>query len=297
MELNQSKVVFYPDPLHEYWLGDKQLKGISHLYGKHINPSKYEGIPERVLIKAAERGTLIHEDCRQVDMFDVATTPEGRDYQMLKFKYGIVSLANEYLVSDEEEFATQIDMVDEELNLYDFKTTSVLDEDSLSWQLSICAHLFEQQNPDLKVKKLFGIWLRNGKAKLVEVPRIATEIIYDLLDCEVTGREFIKPIVALPTSIDEALVKLADFEGFVALAEAELESKKKDIETIKCFLLEQMTANNIKKWETQNIVVTYVAPSERKSIDSTKLKAEQPEVYEQYLKTSTVKEQIKIKIK
>ena len=296
MELNRSEVIFTADT-HEYWLGDKQLRGISHLYGKHINPTEYEGIPERVMLKAAERGTFIHEDCRNVDMFDIATTQEGEDYKMLKEKYNIRPLANEHLVSDNEEFATMIDMLDEDLNLYDFKTTSVLKEESLSWQLSICAHLFEQQNPDLKVKKLYGIWLRNGKAKLVEVPRIATEIIYDLLDCEVTGREFIKPIATLPTSINEALVKLADFEGFIALAEAELEGKKKDIETIKEYLLEQMTANNVKKYESENIIITYVPPTERKSIDSTKLKSEQPEIYEQYLKTSQNKEQIKIKIK
>ena len=296
MELNRSEVIFTADT-HEYWLGDKQLRGISHLYGKHICPTKYEGIPERVLLKAAERGTLIHEDCRQVDLFGIATTPEGRDYQMLKEKYNIRPLANEHLVSDNEEFATMIDMLDEELSLYDFKTTAILDEESLSWQLSICAHLFEQQNPDLKVKKLYGIWLRNGKAKLVEVPRIATEIIYDLLDCEVTGREFIKPIATLPTSINEALDKLADFEGFIALAEAELESKKKDIETIKEYLLEQMTANNVKKYESENIIITYTAPTERKSVDSTKLKSEQPDIYEQYSKVSTIKESIRIKIK
>ena len=296
MNLKRSNVIFSADT-HEYWLGEKQLKGISHLYGKHINPSKYEGIPESVLMKAAERGSRIHDECRQLDMFGVATSPEAIAYSELKAKYNIEPVANEYLVSDNENFATMIDMADDAFNLYDFKTTSTLDEESLSWQLSICAHLFEQQNPDLKAGKLFGIWLRNGQAKLVEVPRIATETIYDLLDCEVTGRTFVKPTTALPTNVDEALVKLAEFEGFIALAEAEMESKKRDIEAIKEFLLEQMTANNIKKWETDNIVVTYVAPSERKSVDSTRLKSEQPDIYEQYSKVTNVKEQIKIKVK
>lgn len=296
MNLNRSKVIFAADT-HQYWLGDKQLKGISHLYGKHINPSKYEGIPESVLLKAAERGTQIHEECRQLDMFGITTSPETIAYAELKAKYNIYPLANEYLVSDDKEFATMIDMLDEEMSLYDFKTTSTLDEESLSWQLSICAHLFEQQNPELKVKKLYGIWLRNGKAKLVEVPRIETEKIYDLLDCEVTGRTFIKPTTELPANVDEALVKLADLEGFIALAEAELKATQDKIDAIKEFLLEQMTANNIKKWETDNILVTYVAPSERKSVDSTRLKAEQPDIYEKYSKTSEVKSNIRIKIK
>ena len=296
MQLNRSNVVFYNET-HEYWLGDKKLSGISHLYGKHINPSKYEGIPESVLLKAAERGSQIHDECRELDMFGITSSKESEDYLALKLKYGIIPLANEYLVSDNKNFATQIDMLDENLNLYDFKTTYVLDEESLSWQLSIEAYLFELQNPDLKCENLFGIWLRNGKAKLVEVPRIATETIMELLRCDVEGVEFIKPSVELPSTINEALEKLADFEGFITLAEAELESRKQDIATIKEYLLEQMKTNSVKKYESEKIIITYVAPSERKTIDSTRLKTEQPDIYENYVKTSQIKETIKIKVK
>ena len=58
-----------------------------------------------------------------------------------------------------------------------------------------------------------------------------------------------------------------------------------------------MRTNSVKKYESEKIIITYVAPSERKSIDTTKLKAEQPDIYEAYLKLSPIKESIKIKIK
>ena len=58
-----------------------------------------------------------------------------------------------------------------------------------------------------------------------------------------------------------------------------------------------MSINNVKKWETDNIVVTYVAPTTRESIDSKRLKKEQPDIYSQFIKTSKIKESIKIKIK
>ena len=50
-----------------------------------------------------------------------------------------------------------------------------------------------------------------------------------------------------------------------------------------------MTKNKFKKkWETDNIVVTYIAPSpERATIDSKQLKIDQPKIYEQYLKSIT----------
>lgn len=293
--MKTSKVVFIED-LHQYWLGDLQLFGTSGLYGKHIK-NVYADIPAHILQKAAERGTRIHDECRQVDLFGVATSPESKNYQKLMIENGIEPFETEYLVSDEKHFATKIDKLDRELNLYDIKTTYVLDQESLSWQLSISARLFEIQNPTLKVKKLFGIWLRDDKSKLVEVPRISDAIIDDLLDCEVTGRTFIVPEQTLPANVDQALQKLTDLESLISVAEAEMRSTKEQMETIKEFLKNQMSINNVKKWETDNIVVTYVAPTTRKSIDSKRLKEEQPDIYSQFIKTSQIKESIRIKIK
>ena len=80
----------------------------------------------------------------------------------------------------------------------------------------------------LKAKKLFGIWLRGDKSKLVEVPRISDTIIDDLLDCEVTGRTFIVPEQTLTANVDQALQKLTDLESLISIAEAELKSKKEE---------------------------------------------------------------------
>lgn len=293
--LKQSEVVFNQE-LHTYILGDKYLKGITGILSKHLFANKFDGIPEAVLKNAAERGSFIHDQCRQADIFGETENLEAKLYLECKAKYEIETLENEYLVSDEEMYATQIDMIDTNFNLYDIKTTSVLDTDYLSWQLSICAYLFELQT-DLKAGKLFGLWLRNGQAKLVEVNRISNEDIYDLLECDRADILFERRIENLPADVNQALVKLADFEGFIALAEAELKATQEKIDALKEFLLAQMEANNIKKWETENILVTYVAPTERKSVDSTRLKAEKPEVYNEYSKVSEVKSSIRIKIK
>ena len=45
------------------------------------------------------------------------------------------------------------------------------------------------------------------------------------------------------------------------------------------------------------MTVTYVKPTTRTSIDSTKLKKDMPEVAEKYSKTSNVKSSIRIKLK
>lgn len=293
--LKKSSVVF--DPVkHTYLLGEAYLKGISHIYGRFINPTKYEGIPESVLNKAAERGSMIHDSCRVADMVGHCSTEEARQYIELKKEKGISTIENEYIVSNELTHATAIDVVGDDYSLYDIKTTSKIDEDSLSWQLSICAYLFELQT-GLKANKLFGIWLRNGKAQLVEVKRIETSKIEDILYCDYNNLPYVSEKSIVPKDVNSALQKLSDLETVIQSIELQIKEKEKESEDLKLFLLENMKKNGIKKWETDKILVSYVESYKRESIDSKKLKEKEPEIYKAYAKESEVKETIKIKLK
>ena len=53
IELTQSGVIFNEE-LHEYWLGDKQLSGITEALRKQLHPDMYSSIPKRILEQAAE---------------------------------------------------------------------------------------------------------------------------------------------------------------------------------------------------------------------------------------------------
>lgn len=291
--MRTSKVIFNESD-HTYFLDGKQLQGVTGILKRNLFADKYADVPESVLKKASERGTAIHEACRMADMFEVIDCEEAGHYVALCRSENIRPIANEYLVSDNENYATMIDMVDADYNLYDIKTTAVLDEEYLSWQLSINAYLFEIQNPDLKAGSLFGIWLRNGEAKLVQVRKIDKETIETLLYCDKNGLPF---IVEKPANVEEAIQKLSDLEQIIIVQKAEIEAIEKRQEDLKAFLLEQMENAGVKKWETGNIAVTYVAPSTRITIDSKRLKDEQPEVYNSYTKVTETKQSLRIKIK
>ncbi len=294
MSLNYSKVVF--DPIeHTYFLEGKQLSGISKLYRKHIKDS-YASVPDAILQKAAERGQKVHDACRVADMFGTITCPEAEMYLKLKKENGIKTVENEYIVSDDKHFATAIDVLGDDFSTYNIKTTSVLDKESLSWQSSIEAVLFEKQNPHLKINKLYGIWLRD-KAELVEVPRIPDEEVLKLLECEIRGEKYTPPIEALPENVESALVKLAEFEAFVQTLKLDLLEHEKRMEVLQDYLKGEMAKNGIKKWETERIIVSYVEPTERVTLDSKKLKEEQPFIYEKYKKISAIKESLRIKLK
>jgi hypothetical protein len=44
------------------------------------------------------------------------------------------------------------------------------------------------------VRKLYGIWLKGKKGRLVEVNRIDPKVIRELLLCEIEGRTFVYPL-------------------------------------------------------------------------------------------------------
>ena len=57
--LAEPKVTFIEES-HQYFLGKKELKGVTGTLIKKAFPDTYKNIPESVLMKAAERGGLMH---------------------------------------------------------------------------------------------------------------------------------------------------------------------------------------------------------------------------------------------
>ena len=66
---------------------------------------------------------------------------------------------------------------------------------------------------------------------------------------------------------------------------------------VRAELQKVMEDNNIIKFESDEIVVNYIAPTTRESFDSKQLKADNPDLYDLYVKLSPVKASIKIKVK
>lgn len=299
MNLNRSDVVFIEET-HKYFNGDKELIGITGIISKMLFPNKYSGISEGVLRKAAERGSIIHSKCQTFDMFGGEwDCPEVENYAKIKKDNNLVAIENEYLVTDNERVATMIDVVfedtDDTVHLGDFKTTYSLDVESLSWQLSICARLFELQNPHLKVGKLYGIWLRGDKSKLQEVNRISDVEVDKLLDAYFSGGEYINPTLMI-TNTDE-IKKLVEVEQFIISLKEEADALEAQKKALLDGIEKQMELNDVKRWETDNIVLTRVLPTTSVTFDAKKFKEDNPELAAKYEKKSNKKGYLKLKIK
>lgn len=88
----------------------------------------------------------------------------------------------------------------------------------------------------------------------------------------------------------DTAVKIAEFEKRVK----ELKAKE---DKLKKLILEEMETKGIIKLNTDVLSITYVAPTERESLDSKKLREELPDIYDTYINIKPVKSSIRIKLK
>jgi hypothetical protein len=208
-------------------------------------------------------------------------------------------ITTEYLVSDNEYVASMIDGVFDDYSLYDIKTTSSLDMDYLSWQLSIYSYLFELQN-GVQAGKLYAIWLpkeQYGKPRMVEVTKIDKEEIKRLLECDMNGEQFTpSQEYAINKNISTDLISGEEVNMI-----ADLFSRLKELEDAKKELQERikqaMYNNGIKKFNSDKLDITYIEEGTKETFDSKQFKADYPDVYEKYVKTSKVSDSIRIKVK
>lgn len=323
IQLVQSQVEFSENP-HGYFLQGVQLSGITTLIkaatglGVYGDASDY--VKEYLIPKAGEKGTAVHHS---IEMYD-KTGEKITEYDLplnghldvsaqlenyIKLREGFDPIDNEYTVSDNLMYASNIDNVWQKKDtggiwLVDTKTNN-LDlypggEDALieylSWQLSSYAFLFEKQNPTLKVEGLLGNWFRDSQCKQWEIKRKDDSLISLLLDTEyaLTDYGFVyyvkdkSKFVYTGTEIAESQQNLIPHRIVAAIAiilEQEKAAKER-LDELKVQLKNAMIEHGIKSWDGGLFTATIAKDTVTNSFDSTRFKKEHPDMYEQYLKQS-----------
>lgn len=299
MKLVKSKVRF-DEEQHRYFLGEKELSGITGTLIKKAFPDTYKCIPDAVLAKAAERGSVVHQN---LELFDTvfnsdvnimhSVLPEVKDYNEMIISYGLHHVDSEYLVTDNENFASAIDKVlaDNEGNIYlaDIKTTATLHYDNVSLQLSIYAKWFEEQNPDLKVKEIVCMWFKNGQSKFQPLPRVSDEQIDELINAYLADDAEYQYKVEVPE-------QFSALEQEYRLITARMDALKIKQDELKEKIMKMMEDNKQKSVKTQFASYSYVAATTKKTFDTKLFKDTEPEHYEYYLKETTTKPSIRIKL-
>ena len=291
--MNKSNVI-YDEVVHSYHLNEKKLQGITGTLIPHAIGNKYADVPEHILTEKAQYGKLVHSEIEMfLNGFDPSEpTPEFLAFKKWQKKYKVNFIQSEFIVTDNENFATPIDGIDDVFNIYDWKTTAVLDKESVSWQLSICAYFSELMGNT--VNKLYALHLRGNECTLHEIERKQNDEVKRLIECYLNNVPYISTLVL---TNEEALQTIYDAEIMLIQLENEIKKYKEYKEKALSLLEKQMEEAGVKTFETERLKATRVLPTETITFDSKALLADMPELAEKYNKTSVRKGYLKLTIK
>lgn len=88
----------------------------------------------------------------------------------------------------------------------------------------------------------------------------------------------------------EVSAKIASFEF-------QMKTIKKYEDDLKAQILASMEEHEIKEIDTEEIAITYIPKSDRESFDSKRFRKDHPDTYDDYVKISSVKPSVRIKLK
>lgn len=290
-------MITFKEDTHEYFNGDKKLISVTQLMQKHGLAPSYDGVPSEVLNRKAERGTLIHKEIEDyVKNGEIGFTTEFTAFKEYLATEGIEVVGSEFIVYNDVVAGT-VDLLLEELpNLViaDIKTTSTLHKEAVSWQLSIYAYLYMLgHETGIENAKAFH-FDKDGNLNVVDIPLKPMTEVEKLLECERNGEIY---QIELPAAVKTQLTELAAAEQIIKTIELQKKEAEANAQKLRDALMQAMEENSVTTFENDAIKLTYVAPSTRTSIDSTKLKKELPDIAEKYTKTSQVKASLRITLK
>lgn len=303
IQLNNCGVEFI-DSTHTYLLNGKELKGITGVLHRCLFPDMYKGVSEDILQQAASAGSVVHE---QIEIYDTMgfepSVPEVKAYAKMKQELGYETVANEYVVSNGEDYASGIDLTmhkvgteENEVELWDVKHTYNVNRSYVEWQLSIYKVFFEALNPDIKVTAIKCLWLRDDKKRglinrLIPLKPHTKKEVERLLDCDRQGILYDGKVEKIAPYVEDSEQRLV----WLTKQINDLTAEKKEL-TEK--ILQGMQKDGSKNIKTAFLTISRTEPSTVTTLDTKSLDADDEALYEKlvekYPKVTTRGESVRI---
>ena len=83
----------------------------------------------------------------------------------------------------------------------------------------------------------------------------------------------------------------------IAEVTAKMKELKEKEDALKNAILNEMESKGVIKLDNDIVSIKYIASTDRESFDSKKFRAEQPDMYDEYVRISPVKASVRIKVK
>lgn len=260
-----------------------------------ISPD-YTFVNDEVLQKAADKGSVVHKEIEDfIKNGEIGFTKELGNFTDYLKAHQLTPVESELMVNDDLVAGT-IDLVlkaeNGELILADVKTTSTIHSDSVSWQCSIYKKLYDGSH-EQKISRLCVFHFnKDGELNVRDLPIKDDGVINELYEWYKT-----QPDTKFELSNIGQLSELYEVEKIIAYFESQKKEWEEKSTAMRESIVNVMKEKGISKFENEKIMITYIAPTIAKTLDTAKLKTEKPEVYNAYLKDTEKKEQVRIKLK
>lgn len=290
-----NSAVKFDESTHTYTYNGKTLISTTQLLAKHHLSPDYSGVDEELLKMSAEYGNMVHKEIENYIKLGELSNNSLELASFIKWldNSGYEIIDSEYIVCNDI-IGGKADLLLRHIEsgvyvIADIKTTSVIHQESVSWQLSLYNY-FDENIAQLGMCLHF---LKDGTLEIASIPLKTTQDIEKLIECERNGEIFTYELQGL----DNAIIDLNRVETLIASYKALIKQAESEQKTIHEQIRQEMESRNIKTLDLPNMKITIVEDSNRETLDSKKLKVEQPEIYEQYKKVSLVKGSLKITLK
>lgn len=288
---------------------------VTELLAKHGLAPDYSGINKTKLKESANKGKEVHKDLENIlnENDYEPKTEQGKNFEKW-VKENLDCGVGEQMLGYEYEgliIAGTADVMaigkDKSLIVADHKNTAKFHREYVSWQVSILDYFARKLGKEKINGKLLN-WKgaskfycfhydpKSGEMTVYELEKIADEEIERLIDCEYHNEIYQRKELAIDPVLQEQYLQAE--ESFMAVEQQakELQKKRDELREQILLLFEQQ---GIKSWESpdKKILVTYVAPMDRITVDSSKLKTKFPQVYSECQKVSHTKSQLRVKVR
>ena len=306
--------ILFDQAQHRYTVnGEIASISVTALLRKHKLAPDYKGVSDAVLNAAAERGTDIHKDLECLIKYAGYTpmTKEGESFnkyiddfidsacaeQLLAYKYKSMWLCG---TADILGFFKK---AEKGCFIGDHKTTSAINREYVSWQVSILDYMLRQLKEPINGQTinwkganefLCFHYTKDGEMEVIKLNKVPDEEIERLFEAEYKGEIYERKALVLDDDISLGLTNLT---MAIDTMEDRLAKMKEQRDKYREIIKDAMEKQGIKSFENDQVKLTYVCPQEKVIVDSAKLKKIYPQVWLDCQKVSKVKSSLKITIK
>lgn len=284
---------------------------VTELLQKHGLAPDYSGVSREVLKRKANKGKKIHEDCGKVmnEKDYTPVTKEGEQFAKwvaTNLDSGVGELKigyenNGLTIAGTADFVGI--MKDKQLVIGDHKTTSKFEREYVSWQVNLYDYFLrvlgdEKLNGHLLnwrgANKFYCLWYNKGELQPIELEKMPDAEIKRLLECEAKGTKYERKELVVDKELQ---LQFKQAEEYLVQVEQTYKQAQENAKKIREQMLSLFEKQGIYSWKTDDIQVTYVISKDKESIDTKRLKQEEPTLYSRYLKLTKVKPFLRVTVK